>query len=69
MPAKRSYGPFCETWTFVVLKRARLTGNEAKAIAKQLRDWVGKEIEAITKPKDIRFGDELPKNDRRPTLP
>ena len=30
-------------------------------IAKQLRDWVGKEIGPIAKPKDIRFGDNLPK--------
>ncbi|EJL82497.1 acetate--CoA ligase [Polaromonas sp. CF318] len=46
---------------FVVLKRARPTGEEAKAIAKELRDWVGKEIGPIAKPKDIRFGDNLPK--------
>ncbi len=46
---------------FVVLKRARPSGDEAKAIAKQLRDWVGKEIGPIAKPKDIRFGDNLPK--------
>ena len=46
---------------FVVLKRARPTGEEAKAIAKQLRDWVGKAIGPIAKPKDIRFGDNLPK--------
>ncbi|MDC8786971.1 acetate--CoA ligase [Roseateles koreensis] len=46
---------------FVVLKRARPHGDEAKAIAKQLRDWVAKEIGPIAKPKDIRFGDNLPK--------
>ena len=46
---------------FVVLKRSRPTGDEAKAIAKQLRDWVGKEIGPIAKPKDIRFGENLPK--------
>jgi len=46
---------------FVVLKRARPTGDEAKAIAKELRDWVGKQIGPIAKPKDIRFGDNLPK--------
>ena len=46
---------------FVVLKGARPSGNEAFAIAKQLRDWVGKEIGPIAKPKDIRFGDNLPK--------
>ena len=46
---------------FVVLKRSRPTGDEAKAIAKELRDWVAKQIGPIAKPKDIRFGDNLPK--------
>ncbi|HET7031503.1 MAG TPA: acetate--CoA ligase [Casimicrobiaceae bacterium] len=46
---------------FVVLKQARPSGAEAEKIAKQLRDWVGKEIGPIAKPKDIRFGDNLPK--------
>jgi acetyl-CoA synthetase len=46
---------------FVVLKRSRPTGAEAKAIAKELRDWVAKEIGPIAKPKDIRFGENLPK--------
>jgi acetyl-CoA synthetase len=46
---------------FVVLKRSRPTGDEAKAIAKELRDWVAKEIGPIAKPKEIRFGDNLPK--------
>jgi acetyl-CoA synthetase len=46
---------------FVVLKGARPAGEEALKIAKELRDWVGKEIGAIAKPKDIRFGDNLPK--------
>ncbi|MGD9775138.1 acetate--CoA ligase [Diaphorobacter sp.] len=46
---------------FVVLKRSRPTGEEAKAIAKELRDWVAREIGPIAKPKDIRFGDNLPK--------
>ena len=46
---------------FVVLKGPRPTGDEAKVIAKKLRDWVGKEIGPIAKPKDIRFGDNLPK--------
>ncbi|MFG6458699.1 acetate--CoA ligase [Roseateles sp. BYS96W] len=46
---------------FVVLKRPRPMGDEAKAIAKQLRDHVAKEIGPIAKPKDIRFGDNLPK--------
>ncbi|QDX20498.1 acetate--CoA ligase [Pandoraea pnomenusa] len=46
---------------FVVLKRSRPTGDEAKQIALELRNWVGKEIGPIAKPKDIRFGDNLPK--------
>jgi acetyl-CoA synthetase len=46
---------------FVVLKRPRPTGDEAKKIAAELRNWVGKEIGPIAKPKDIRFGDNLPK--------
>ncbi|MDD0815295.1 acetate--CoA ligase [Curvibacter sp. HBC28] len=46
---------------FVVLKRSRPEGDEAKAIAKQLRDHVAKEIGPIAKPKDIRFGENLPK--------
>ena len=46
---------------FVVLKGTRPTGDEALKIAKELRDWVAKEIGPIAKPKDIRFGDNLPK--------
>ena len=46
---------------FVVLKRSRPIGAEAKAIAAELRDWVGKQIGPIAKPRDIRFGDNLPK--------
>ena len=46
---------------FVVLKRSRPTGDEAKKIAAELRSWVAKEIGPIAKPKDIRFGDNLPK--------
>jgi acetyl-CoA synthetase len=46
---------------FVVLKRPMPTGDEARAIAKELRDWVAKEIGPIAKPKDIRFGENLPK--------
>ena len=46
---------------FVVLKQARPHGEEAKKIANELRNWVGKEIGPIAKPKDIRFGENLPK--------
>jgi len=45
----------------VVLKRPRPHGEEALKLAKILRDHVGKEIGPIAKPKDIRFGDNLPK--------
>ncbi len=46
---------------FVVLKGARPEGEEAQRIAKVLRDWVGTEIGPIAKPKEVRFGDNLPK--------
>jgi len=46
---------------FVVLKRGRPTGEEARQIANELRAWVAKEIGPIAKPKDIRFGENLPK--------
>jgi acetyl-CoA synthetase len=46
---------------FVVLKGPRPTGDEARKVAAELRDWVAKAIGPIAKPKDIRFGDNLPK--------
>jgi len=46
---------------FVVLNQSLPEGAEADSIAKQLRDWVAKEIGPIAKPKDIRFGENLPK--------
>jgi acetyl-CoA synthetase len=47
---------------FVVLKQALPADAAAAAkLAKELRDWVAKEIGPIAKPKDIRFGDNLPK--------
>jgi acetyl-CoA synthetase len=46
---------------FVVTKGPRPTGDEGKKMAQQLRDWVAKEIGPIAKPKEIRFGDNLPK--------
>ena len=46
---------------FVVLKGPRPSGEEAKKIATELRNWVAKEIGPIAKPKDIRFGENLPK--------
>ncbi len=46
---------------FVVLKAARPQGAEGAKIAAELKAWVGKEIGAIAKPDDIRFGENLPK--------
>ncbi len=46
---------------FVVLKQVRPGGEEAIRIAADLRNWVAKEIGSIAKPKDIRFGENLPK--------
>ncbi|MGA0796946.1 MAG: acetate--CoA ligase [Quisquiliibacterium sp.] len=46
---------------FVVLKQARPSGEESRKIAAELRNWVGQEIGPIAKPKEIRFGDNLPK--------
>jgi len=46
---------------YVVLKGIRPTGEAAVAKAKELRDWVNKGIGPIAKPKEIRFGDNLPK--------
>ncbi len=46
---------------FVVLKRPVRDEADGKAIAKQLRDWVAQEIGPIAKPKELRFGENLPK--------
>ena len=46
---------------FVVLKAARPSGDQAKRIAQELREWVAKEIGPIARPRDIRFGENLPK--------
>jgi acetyl-CoA synthetase len=46
---------------FVVTKGPRPTGADANKMAEELRNWVAKEIGPIAKPKDIRFGDNLPK--------
>jgi acetyl-CoA synthetase len=46
---------------FVVLKGARPNNEDGKKIANELRNWVAKEIGPIAKPKDIRFGENLPK--------
>ena len=46
---------------FVVLKQQRPQGEQAQRMADELRQWVTKQIGAIAKPKEIRFGDNLPK--------
>lgn len=46
---------------FVMLKGDLPEGDAAVALAKELRDWVGKEVGPIAKPKEIRFGNNLPK--------
>ncbi|MFN7834550.1 MAG: acetate--CoA ligase [Burkholderiaceae bacterium] len=46
---------------FVVLKQDRPTGADAADMTLALMNWVAQQIGAIAKPKDIRFGDNLPK--------
>jgi acetyl-CoA synthetase len=46
---------------FVVLKGVRPTDEAAVKLARELREFVGKELGAIAKPDDIRFADNLPK--------
>ena len=46
---------------FVVLKGQVPTGDDAKKLATELLNWVAKEIGPIAKPKEIRFGENLPK--------
>ncbi len=46
---------------FVVLKGARPEGETARQTAETLRAWVAKEIGALARPDEIRFGDNLPK--------
>ena len=42
-------------------QRSRPTGNEAKKIAIELHTWLAKVVDSSAKPKDIRFGNNLPK--------
>ena len=46
---------------FVVLKRTLPEGDEAVRVANDLRTWVAQEIGPIAKPREIRFGENLPK--------
>jgi len=46
---------------FIMLKDPVPEGDKAEAIAAQLRDWVANQVGPIAKPRDIRFGNNLPK--------
>ncbi len=46
---------------FVVPKGDVVEGEEGNNLARELRDWVAQEIGSIAKPKEIRFGSNLPK--------
>lgn len=46
---------------FVMLKQPAPEGEQARSIANELRDWVAREVGPIAKPREIRFGDNLPK--------
>jgi len=48
-------------FAYVVLRGDRPVGDDADALTKQLRDWVGEELGPIAKPDDIRFTENLPK--------
>ena len=48
-------------FAYVVFRGERPTGDEADALTKELRDWVGEQVGSIAKPDDIRFTDNLPK--------
>ncbi len=48
-------------FAYVVLKSARPQGEEAKALADELRRWVSEELSPIARPDDILFTDNLPK--------
>ncbi len=46
---------------FVVVKGFRPEGEEAKALAEELKVWVSNQIGKIARPEDIRFAENLPK--------
>lgn len=46
---------------FVILKKELPEGENAKDVAADLRKWVSREISPIARPKEIRFGANLPK--------
>jgi len=46
---------------FIMLKQAAPSGDEAHKVAETLRNWVASQVGPIAKPKEIRFGNNLPK--------
>ena len=46
---------------FVVCKGSLPSGGEKQFLVNELREWVAKEIGALAKPDEIRFGENLPK--------
>jgi acetyl-CoA synthetase len=46
---------------FIMLKEPVPDGPQAEAIATELRNWVATQVGPIAKPRDIRFGNNLPK--------
>jgi len=48
-------------FAYVVFRGERPVGEEAEALTKELRDWVGEQVGSIAKPDDIRFTENLPK--------
>jgi acetyl-CoA synthetase len=46
---------------FIMLKEPVPDGKPAQAVADQLRSWVANQVGPIAKPRDIRFGNNLPK--------
>jgi len=46
---------------FIMLKGVLPQGDEASRLANDIRDWVTREVGPIAKPRDIRFGNNLPK--------
>jgi acetyl-CoA synthetase len=48
-------------FAYVVLNGARPTGDAAKSLITELRNWVGEQLSPIAKPDEIRLTDNLPK--------
>jgi acetyl-CoA synthetase len=48
-------------FAYVVFQGDRPVADDAAALTKELRDWVGEQVGSIAKPDGIRFADNLPK--------